>query len=236
MSSPAWLVRPDGLAPYEATNAAMHDLAARRLVGDVPDVVVLLEHPPVYTAGRRASADELIWSEEVITARGAHVHRIDRGGAFTFHGPGQLVCYPIVDLGAKPDAGGYLRRLEEIVIRACADLGVGVGRRDDVQTGVWHGDAKVSAIGIRLLRGRVTLHGFAVNCDTDLSWFGGIVACGLPDHGVTSLSDLAGRRVGTAELRPHVERHIAEVLDLDFERAPDEIARRFEPYASAVST
>jgi lipoyl(octanoyl) transferase len=227
----AFLVRPDGLVPYGPSNEAMHRLAERRLAGEIPDTVILLEHPPVFTAGRRARPDELLWSPDVLAARGAEVHRIDRGGAFTFHGPGQLVCYPILDLGATPDAAGHLRRLEEVVIRAARDVGVELDRRSDVQTGVWHGDEKVCAIGIRLMRARVTLHGFALNCDPDLGWFDGIVACGLPEHGVSSLSRIAGRRIGVEELRPLVERYLAEVFDLRFEAAPASIATELEPVA-----
>jgi lipoyl(octanoyl) transferase len=223
MPRETWLVVPEGPVPYDAANDAMHALAARRLTGEIPDTVILLEHPPVYTAGRRAKDDELLWASRDIEARGGLVRRIDRGGSFTFHGPGQLVGYPILDLGAKPDAAAYLRRLEEAVIRACADLGATVTRRAEVQTGVWHGDEKVCAIGVRLLRARVTLHGFALNCDTDLSWFEGIVACGLPEHGVTSLSALLGREITVAEVRPRVERRLAEVFDLAFAPAPDAI-------------
>jgi lipoyl(octanoyl) transferase len=199
----------------------MHRLAERRLAGEIPDTVILLEHPPVFTAGRRARPDELLWSSEELAARGAEVHRIDRGGAFTFHGPGQLVGYPILDLGPRPDAAVHLRRMEEVVIRTGAELGVSLHRRADVQTGVWHGDGKVCAIGVRLMRARVTLHGFALNCDPDLSYFDGIVACGLPGHGVTSLTRLAGRRIGVAEVRPLVQRHLTEVFDLAF--VPDDV-------------
>jgi lipoyl(octanoyl) transferase len=197
----------------------MHRLADRRLGGKIPDTVILLEHPPVFTAGRRARPDELLWSTDELAARGAEVHRIDRGGAFTFHGPGQLVAYPILDLGAKPDAAAHLRRMEEVVIRAGAELGIRLHRRADVQTGVWHGDEKVCAIGVRLMRARVTLHGFAVNCDPDLSYYEGIVPCGLPGHGVTSLSRLAARPVTVEEVRPIVRRHLADVFDLTFELA-----------------
>ncbi len=227
MSAPGWLVRIDGPVPYDQANEAMHDLAQRRLAGDVPDTVVLLEHPPVFTAGRRSRDDELLWEPAEVEARGGIVRKIDRGGSFTYHGPGQLVGYPIIDLGARPDAGGYLRRLEDAVIAACADLGAAVSRRPDIQTGVWAGDRKVCAIGVRLLRARVTLHGFALNCDTDLSWFGGIVACGLPRHGVTSLSELVGRDVGVHETRPILERHLAAVLDLRLEPAPAHVATAF---------
>ena len=220
MRRTAQLIRPEGLIAYEVANEQMHRLAEQRLAGEIPDTVILLEHPPVFTAGRRARPDELLWSPDELAARGAEVHRIDRGGAFTFHGPGQLVGYPILDLGAKPDAEAHLRRIEDAVIRASADLGVPLHRRGDVQTGVWSGDDKVCAIGVRLLRARVTLHGFAVNCDPDLSWFDGIVACGLPGHGVTSLTRLAGRDIGVEELRPILERRLEEVFDLDLVPAP----------------
>jgi len=213
--------------PYAVANDAMHDLAARRLVDEVPDSLILLEHPPVFTAGRRAKPEHLVWSEQEAVAHGAEVHHIDRGGSFTFHGPGQLVGYPILHLGSRPDAAAYLRSLEEAVIRTGSQLGVDLHRRDDVQTGVFAGDDKVCAIGVRLMRTRVTLHGFAINCDTDLSWFGGIVACGLPDNGVTSLSALLGRDVTVDEVRPVVRRALTEVFDLAYEPAPAHEHERF---------
>ncbi len=233
MTKPAWIVRP-GLVPYDLANAAMHELAERRVAGDIPDTLILLEHPPVFTAGRRAKPEELLWGEKEVIARGAEVRRIDRGGSFTFHGPGQLVGYPILDLGATPDAAAHLRRIEETVIRAGIEIGASLGRRDDVQTGVWHGDDKVCAIGVRLMRARVSLHGFALNCDTELSWFRGIVACGLPDHGVTSLSEITGRNVSVAEMRPIVERSAAAVFGLAFEPAPDRVASAFVARSAAV--
>ena len=231
MTRPAWLVRPSGPVDYDVANEAMHALARRRLADEVPDAVILLEHPPVFTAGRRAKPDELLWSTDEVLARGGLVRAIDRGGAYTFHGPGQLVAYPILDLGTAPDAARYLRQLERVVIDAASDIGVELDRRDDVQTGVWHGDDKVCAIGVRLLRARVTLHGFALNCDTDLSWFGGIVACGLPGHGATSLSELAGRRVTVEEMRPLVERRLGEVFGLTFGAAPAGAASAFDAAA-----
>jgi lipoyl(octanoyl) transferase len=144
------------------------------------------------------------------------------------------VGYPILDIGTKPDAAAYLRRLEEVVIRACAALGVRAGRRADVQTGVWVGDDKICAIGIRLLRARVTLHGFALNCDPDLTWFDGIVACGLPDHGVTSVSRELGRDVPVDEARVSIERSFAEVFEVTLERAPDEDAAAFAATAEVA--
>ena len=205
MSRPAWLLEPDAPVPYAVANGAMHRLAERRLDDQVPDTLILLEHPPVFTAGRRARPEHLVWTEDEAAAHGAEVHHIDRGGSFTFHGPGQLVGYPILHLGSRPDAARYLRLLEEAVIRTGADLGIELHRRDDVQTGVFSGDDKVCAIGVRLMRTRVTLHGFAINCDTDLSWFNGIVACGLPRNGVTSLS-AADRHGGQRRAGPALDR------------------------------
>ena len=225
------MIRPEGPVPYGPANEAMHRLAERRLAGEIPDTVILLEHAPVFTAGRRARPHELLWSPDELAARGAEVHRIDRGGAFTFHGPGQIVGYPILDLGPKPDAGAHLRRMEEAVIRTASDLGVTLHRRDDVQTGVWHGDDKVCASGVRLMGARVTLHGFALNCDPELSWFDGIVACGLPGHSVTSLTRLAGRPVTVADVRPALERHLANVFGLHLAPAPEAAASLLRPVA-----
>jgi lipoyl(octanoyl) transferase len=219
VSPQARLIVPSAPVPYSEADETMHRLAESRLLGTSEDTVMLLEHPPVFTAGRRAKPDEMLWPADEVEARGAEVHRIDRGGAFTFHGPGQLVGYLILDLGPRPDAAAHLRRIEEVVIRAGRDLGVELERRPDVQTGVWHGNDKVCAIGVRLMRARVTLHGFALNCDTDLSWFSGIVACGLPDNGVTSLTQILGRSVSVDEVRPSIQRHVADVFDLEFEQA-----------------
>ena len=230
----AWLIRPPEPVPYVVANETLHRMAERRLAGTIPDTLILLEHPPVFTAGRRARPDELVWSADDVHRRGAEVHRIDRGGSFTFHGPGQLVGYPVLDLGSRPDAAGHLRRMEEIVLRAARELGIELERRPDVQTGVWAGDRKVCAIGVRLMRARVTLHGFAVNCDTDLSWFDGIVPCGLPDHGVASLSELAARRVGVGEFAPLVERQAASVLDRRLVPAPEDVVRELLVPAPAV--
>ena len=231
MAHATWLFEPPGLVPYDVANDAMHLLAERRLEGLTPNSLILLEHPPVFTAGRRAKPEHLVWSESEALAHGADVRHIDRGGSFTFHGPGQLVGYPILHLGERPDAARYLRALEEAVIRTGAGLGLELRRRDDVQTGVFAGDDKVCAIGVRLMRTRVTLHGFAINCDTDLSWFRGIVACGLADNGVTSLSALLERAVTVDEVRPIVRRHLADVFDLAYEHAP---AVEVDPFADAV--
>ncbi len=227
MARPAWLIEPSGLVPYDQANEAMHRLAEARLADEVPDTVVLLEHPPVFTAGRRSKPEHLVWSEDEAKAHGAEIHHIDRGGSFTFHGPGQLVGYPVLDLGPTPDAARYVRTLETAIIATGATLGLELERRDDVQTGVFHADDKVCAIGVRLMRARVTLHGFAVNCDTDLSWFGGIVACGLPDNGVTSLSAIAGRTIDVDRVRPIARSRLAEAFDLEFEQPRADVAAWF---------
>jgi lipoyl(octanoyl) transferase len=225
-NSTAWIIAPDQPVPYDTANTWMHQLAERRLADEIPDTVILLEHPPVFTAGRRAKPEHLVWTQAEAEARGAAVRHIDRGGSFTFHGPGQLVGYPILDLGVKPDAASHLRRMEEIVIRAAADIGITLERRPDVQTGVFAGRDKVCAIGVRLMRARVSLHGFALNCDTDLDWFDGIVACGLPDNGVTSLSRLAGRCVSVAEMRPLIQHHAEEVFGFTLSEASEEGVRQ----------
>jgi lipoyl(octanoyl) transferase len=189
------VIRPDGLVPYSVAYEWIHHLARRRLAGGIGNTLLLLEHAAVYTAGRRTRPQDFLWTREEIQVAGAELYEVDRGGNVTFHGPGQLVGYPIVDLGPRPDVARYVRDLEEVVIRACAEVGItGLGR-NAANAGVWAGDRKVCAIGIRVMRMRVALHGFALNCSTDLSWYDAIVPCGLADRGVTTLTQLAGSPV-----------------------------------------
>jgi lipoyl(octanoyl) transferase len=209
------LIRPAGLVDYDGANAAMHELAEARLAGRGVDTLILLEHPPVYTAGRRWKPEHIVWTDERMRSAGAELRFIDRGGSLTFHGPGQLVGYPVLDLGSRPAALRFVRDLEETVIRAAADIGV-ILHRNDVQAGVWSGARKVCAIGVRLMRMRVSLHGFALNCTTDLAWYDAIVPCGLATEGVTSLSELAGRPVTVQEMAPAVVRRFEEVFGLRF--------------------
>jgi len=217
----ARLIRPEAPVPYGVANEWMHDLAERRLRGEIRDTLILLEHPPVYTAGKRWKPEHLRWQQPQIEAAGAELHFIDRGGSVTFHGPGQLVGYPIVDLGPKPDVVGYVRKLEEVVIEACADVGItGLGR-NPANSGVWAGDRKVCAIGVRVMRARVTLHGFALNCATDLRWFDAIVPCGLSDHGVASLSEVAGRDVTVEDMGGVVARRFESVFGWILRPAPE---------------
>src|SRR3712207_3212403 len=190
----------------------MHDLAEARLHGEGDDALILLEHPPVFTAGRRSKREHVVWTEDAIERAGASLRWIDRGGSLTFHGPGQLVGYSVLDPGVRPDAPRFVRDLEEAVIRAGSDVGVAL-HRSDVQTGVWSGDRKVCAIGVRLMRMWISLHAFALNCPTALAWYHAIVPCGLPDEGVTSLAALAGREVTVSEMMPLVARRFEEVFD-----------------------
>ena len=218
-----WLVREEGLVPYGAAYESMHELAERRAQNAIPDTLILLEHPPVFTAGRRSDPTHILWAENQIEAAGAELHFVDRGGSVTFHGPGQLVGYPIVDLGVAPDVVGYLRELEEVIIRAAGEIGIGL-ERDPEATGVWAGKRKVCAIGVRVTRGRVTLHGFALNCTTDLSWFDAIVPCGLADRSVTTLSELARRDVTVGEMAPIVAHHFESVFGMTLEPAPQGVS------------
>lgn len=184
----------------------------QRVLGEIPDTCLLLEHHPVYTAGKRT--DPL---DRPLGDPGAPVIDVDRGGKITWHGPGQLVGYPIVALDEPIDVVGYVRLIEEALIGVCSELGVTAGRVDG-RSGVWLGgdgharpDRKVGAIGIRVARG-VTMHGFALNCDCDLSWFDRIVPCGISDASVTSLSAEVGRRISVSDVLPEVERQLAIVL------------------------
>jgi lipoyl(octanoyl) transferase len=198
-----------GVMPYEAAWAEQRRLHEARVSGSAPDTVLLLEHPSVYTAGRRTEA----WERP---SDGTPVVDVDRGGKITWHGPGQLVGYPILALPEPVDVVAYVRRLEAALIDACADLGLAAGRVPG-RSGVWvagddRGPArKVAAIGVRVSR-RVTMHGFALNCDADLAAFDRIVPCGIRDAGVTSLTRELGRRVGVADAVDAVERRLRVAL------------------------
>jgi lipoyl(octanoyl) transferase len=181
------------------------------VVDGAPARVLLLEHPPVFTCGKRTDAHE-----RPADAGGAEVIDVDRGGKITFHGPGQLVGYPIVRLPDHVLVVDYVRRVEEALIRACADFGVATARVPG-RSGVWlratdiRPERKVGAIGIRVSRG-VTMHGFALNCDVDLGWYDRFVPCGIADAGVTSLSAELGREVTVAEAIPVVTGHLRDLL------------------------
>jgi lipoyl(octanoyl) transferase len=202
-------VRNLGTIDYDVAWELQRGIADARLAGG-PDTLLLLEHPPVYTAGRRTEH----WERPV---DGTPVIDTDRGGKITWHGPGQLVGYPIIRLTEPLDVVNFVRRLEESLINVCSRLGLETIRVDG-RSGVWvpasgtYPERKVAAIGVRVARG-ITLHGFALNCDCDLTAFEGIVPCGIADAGVTSLSVETARRVTVEEIRARVADAVCDALD-----------------------
>ena len=197
---------------YLAAWEHQREVHAEVVAGTRPPTVLLLEHPPVYTAGKRTDPHE-----RPADPGGAQVIDVDRGGKITFHGPGQLVGYPIVRLPDHVKVVDYVRRVEEALIRACAELGVTTARVPG-RSGVWlraderGPERKVAAIGIRVSRG-VTMHGFSLNCDVDLGWYDRFVPCGIADAGVTTLSQETGQPVTVTDVVPVVERHLRRYLD-----------------------
>ena len=179
-------IRRLGRVPYEEAWAIQNRLAEARRAGLEPDTLMLLEHPHTYTIGRRGTRDHVYLRDDELAARGITCLEVDRGGDVTYHGPGQLVGYPIVDLGPRPDVGCYLRNLEGCLVDVLADFGIAAERLQGY-TGVWIGDRKIAAIGVKVSQG-VTTHGFALNVATDLSLFTHILPCGIPDKGVTSMA------------------------------------------------
>ncbi len=202
-------VRQLGSIDYRRAWQLQRELAQARETGG-PDTLLLLEHPPVYTAGRRTAPDER-------PAEKIPVVDVDRGGKITWHGPGQLVGYPVIRLAEPLDVVNYVRRLEDSLITVCADLGLRAGRVDG-RSGVWlpasagRPERKIAAIGIRVARG-IAVHGFALNCDCDLTAFAAIVPCGIRDAGVTSLTAELGRPVGVAQVRERVAEAVCAALD-----------------------
>jgi lipoyl(octanoyl) transferase len=186
---------------------------SRRVAGEIPDSCLLLEHAPVYTAGKRTAV-----SDRPVGDPGAPVIDVDRGGKITWHGPGQLTAYPIIKLREPVDVLAYVRALEEAMIRVCAEFGVAAIRIEG-RSGAWVPaspesglpDRKVGAIGARVARG-VTMHGIALNCDNDLSWYDRIVPCGIRDAGTTSLTAETGIRVSVPDVTPLLERHLSAAL------------------------
>ena len=206
------------LVPYAEALALQYALAEQRGRGDIRDTLLLLEHPPTITLGRRADEGDLRTSEAALRAQGVSVERVDRGGEITYHGPGQLVGYPILDLRRHgQDLHRYLRDLEEVIIRTVGAFGL-TAKRVPGRTGVWVDDKKIAAIGIKVSRW-VSLHGFALNVSTDLAPFRtDFVPCGIHDKGVTSLAELLGEQApGRAEVERVLTQQFADVFELSFE-------------------
>ncbi|MEV7431439.1 MULTISPECIES: lipoyl(octanoyl) transferase LipB [unclassified Nocardioides] len=213
---------------YLAAWELQRDVHAQVADGSLPPTVLLLEHPPVYTAGKRTEPHE-----RPLDPGGAQVVDVDRGGKITFHGPGQLVGYPIVALPDHVKVVDYVRRVEEALIRVCGALGVPTARVPG-RSGVWlraddrGPERKIAAIGIRVSRG-VTMHGFSLNCDVDLGWYDRFVPCGIADAGVTTLTAELGRRVTTNDVLPLVEQELATYLAWEPYAATPDYDPRPEP-------
>lgn len=202
---------------YQKAWDIQNELHECRKEDQIPDVLILTDHPPVYTLGKNARLNNLLISEQQVAARGIDLHHIDRGGDITFHGPGQLVGYPIFDLHHfYRDVGRFLREIEESLIMALAKFGIEAGRNPGL-TGVWVGDEKIAAIGIKLSRW-FTKHGFALNVSTDLRYFNDIIPCGISGLPVTSMEKVLGKKIAIAEVIPAVVEGFAQVFSIGFER------------------
>lgn len=214
-----------GFLGYEEACALQKRLVAARKASAIEDLLLFCEHPHVVTLGRNGKREHLLASENVLRQKGVEFHETDRGGDITYHGPGQIVGYPILDLAAiRRDVHWYVRMLEECMIRATAEFGI-VAQREEGKTGIWvhSGETteKLGAIGVHISRW-VTSHGFAYNVSTDLRYFDLIVPCGIAQRKATSLEKLLERTVNRNEVSPLLAKHFGEVFGLDMKPAPNE--------------
>jgi lipoyl(octanoyl) transferase len=218
-----------GIVDYEDAWALQRELAARRAAGEIPDTLLLLEHPPVYTTGKRNADSSLRLPSELL---GAPLIVSDRGGDITFHGPGQLVAYPIIDLRAAGlGVVTYVRNLEEVIMRTLRGYGIESSLECGL-TGVWVGEDKVAAIGVRVSRpggasgAWVTTHGLALNVDVDLGWFERIVPCGIADRGVTSIQRLLGHAPPLPEVAERLVAHFGDVFGREMRQTGETLVQR----------
>lgn len=205
-----------GTVDYAEAHRAQKELQTKRIAGEIGDTVLLLEHPPVLTMGRSAKVQHVLASESELEALGVELHEVGRGGDVTYHGPGQLVAYPIVDLKPdRKDVRKYVSSLEETMIRTCADFGLTANRVAGLN-GAWIGERKVGAVGVRISRW-VTMHGLALNVNSRLEHFEWIVPCGIQDKGVTSISAELGREVSVDTALELLAAHFAAQYDAEVE-------------------
>lgn len=205
-----------GTVDYAEAHELQRRLQDKRIAGEIGDVVLLLEHPPVLTLGRSAKEQHVIAPAAMLEAEAIRVHEVGRGGDVTYHGPGQLVAYPIIDLKPdRKDVRKYVWSLEETMIRTCADFGISATRSAGLN-GAWISDRKVGAVGVRISRW-VTMHGLALNANTNLRHFELIVPCGIQDKAVTSLSVELGRPVSVADVIAPLAAHFAALYDAEIE-------------------
>lgn len=244
--NPVCVVRRLGVVGYAEAWDLQKALAAQRAADAIPDTLLLLEHPHTYTFGRRGQPENLLWDEAARQARGITVHWVDRGGDVTYHGPGQLVGYPIVKLGRPADAAGhipqadyvgYVRRIEELLIRVCAQFGLVTGQVPGL-TGVWvqpdvaarcpfcppaarRAPSKIAAIGVKVDARGIAQHGFALNVNPDMSYWDGIIGCGIKDHTAIALADLLDPAPPLDAVREEVVRQFGRVFEREMvEHAP----------------
>ncbi len=225
MGNPLWLVNLD-LVPYGDALELQRRLVAARKRGAANDVLLLLEHPPVFTLGRNGQDAHILAAPEFLEQRGIEIFRVERGGDVTYHGPNQLVGYPILDLNNfRRDVGWFVRGMEETLIRALADFGI-EGKRIEKLVGVWTGEAKIAQIGARIEQW-ITYHGFALNVDPLLQHFDLIVPCGIKDKAVTSMARVLGLPVEMRAVRERVAARFAEVFEVEWvEISPEELGER----------
>jgi len=204
-----------GLIDYKEAWDLQYNFHQLRIENQISDLLLLLEHPHTYTLGKTAHIENLISSEEFLNKNKISVYNIDRGGDITYHGPGQLVGYPIINLSEwYQDSHKYLRTLEEVIIKVCNDYGL-KAERNEKYTGVWIGDRKIAAIGIKISRW-VTMHGFAFNVNTDLSLFNGIIPCGISDKSVTSLEKELKITLPINDVKEKVLKYFADEFNYNF--------------------
>jgi len=211
-----------GTVGYAAALEIQRERVAARKAGTIPDTLLLLEHPHVYTLGRNAREGNILVSRERLAALGAEVFETDRGGDVTYHGPGQLVGYPILDLTQhRRDLAWFMRSIEQVLIDAANDFGVHAGRIPGC-TGVWVGNGKLAAMGVHVSRW-VTSHGFAFNVSPDLSYFDHIIPCGIRNKQVTSLEKLLGRRVEVESVAERVVEHFGRIFELEMDSVKSKV-------------
>lgn len=201
-----------GFIDYKEAWDLQYKIHSNRVAGNIKDHLLLLEHPNTYTLGKTANRSHLVGTDQFLKEKNISVYDIDRGGDITYHGPGQLVGYPILDLSEwYQDTHKYLRALEEVIIRVCSEFSI-TGKRDPKYTGVWIEDRKIAAIGIKVSRW-VTMHGFAFNINTDLSLFNGIIPCGISDKAVTSLSKETKKTIEIDIIKNLLIKHFKEIFE-----------------------
>jgi len=218
MKKEAWILNLNGSMPYEEAFELQKKLVKMRAQDAVNDTLILLEHPPVFTVTTKDTLKNILASPQELQEKGISLCTTNRGGDITYHGPGQLVGYPIMDIKAHgKDLHKYIRAIEEMIIRLLMDYTI-TAHRDQEHPGVWVGNEKIAAIGIAVKSSWITMHGFSFNINPDLSHYSLIVPCGISDRGVTSLSKILGRSISQVQVRERLIHHYGELFNLRTKR------------------